>query len=71
VPTTPCSIAWASNEHARDAAFDVLARVAAVGVGALAIVGTLLIETGFNVTVLVHGLRLRGQRQLPAAAPWR
>jgi cation/acetate symporter len=30
-----------------------VARIAAVGVGAIAIVGTLLIGTGFNVTVLV------------------
>ena len=47
-----------------------VARIAAVGVGVAAIVGTLLVGTGFNVTVLVSmAFVVRGQRELPAADP--
>ena len=46
-----------------------VARIASVGVGVAAILGTMAIGSGFNVTVLVeHGVRVRGERELPAAA---
>ena len=46
-----------------------VARIASIGVGVAAILGTMAIGSGFNVTVLVSdGVRLRGERQLPAAA---